>query len=35
MTVYNIGGEARELLSQLVSAEGGFFREAPVNNAKE
>ena len=35
MTVYNIGGEARELLSQLVSAEGLFFREAPVNNAKE
>lgn len=35
MTVYNIGGEAIELLSQLTAAEGLFFREAPVDNAKE
>ncbi|MBQ6250455.1 hypothetical protein [Ruminococcus sp.] len=35
MTVYNISGEARELLSQLTAAEGLFFREASGNNAKE
>lgn len=28
MTVYNAQGEAAELISQLVSAEGLFFREA-------
>ena len=28
MTVYNAHGEATELISQLVSAEGLFFREA-------
>ena len=28
MTVYNAHGEAAELISQLVSAEGLFFREA-------
>ena len=35
LTVYNIGGEAIELLSQLTAAERLFFREAPVDNAKE
>jgi len=35
MTVYNISGETRELLSQLVSAEGLFFREAPGFDTKE
>ncbi len=28
MAVYNAQGEAAELISQLVSAEGLFFREA-------
>ena len=35
MAVYNIGGETRELLSQLVSAEGLFLREAPGFDTKE
>lgn len=35
MAVYNISGEARELLSQLVSAEGLFLREAPGFDTKE
>lgn len=29
MTAYNVSGELKELLAQLVSAEGMFFYEAP------
>lgn len=35
MTAYNISGELKELLAQLVNAEGLFFYEAPLDNFGE
>lgn len=35
MTAYNVSGELKELLTQLVNAEGLFFYEAPLDNFGE
>lgn len=35
MTAYNVSGELKELLAQLVNAEGLFFYEAPLGNIGE
>ena len=35
MTSYNVSGELKDLLSQLVSAEGLFFYEAPLDSNGE
>ena len=35
MTAYNVSGELKELLAQLVNAEGLFFYEAPLDNFGE
>ena len=35
MTAYNVSGELKELLAQLVNAEGLFFYEAPLDNIGE
>lgn len=35
MTAYNVSGKLKELLSQLVNAEGLFFYEAPLDNFGE
>ena len=35
MTAYNVSGELKELLAQLVNGEGMFFYEAPLNKFGE
>ena len=35
MTAYNVSGELKELLAQLVNAEGLFFYEAPLSSLGE
>lgn len=35
MTAYNVSGELKELLAKLVSSEGLFFYEAPLDNIGE